>query len=369
MTAVIIPGLWLSQSLISEWTRCKYRFRLRVVDRLEPRFSPAPLRTGTLVHKGMEAALLEHFTNAGASAETIINAGVDAVGKLQAEWLAQPHIEPHLTDELREVAQDLCSVAAQIFERGFKNLGVLQGKLRTVADAEGKPFIEYPMRIPFEGFEGFQGTLDWVCEDVATGHVWLVDFKCRKAIQPETYDEAQIQAPVYQYLLMTKQGLQLNGTATYQMRRAVPEVPEMNKTKRKGESEPGMSRSKSIATTWEVYRMALIENGLDPDDYLDMKEHFKPFDRFDTTYRTFAEVKTLWETCERHGMDILLAAHQALSAAYPRHMNPFNCNRCEYKSYCLAELRGHDTDFLSKTEYMREGDVPFFPIIIEDEES
>lgn len=360
--------MYLHQSNVTEWTRCKYRYRLTVIEGLQPRFAPAPLRRGTLVHAGMESALLAHFE--GLTAKAILSAGHRRIIDEQDKWLAQEYIAPHITPELLENAIEQCQFASHIFERAFKALGILEGEWETMT-IDGKPIIEWEMRIPFEGFEGFQGAIDWVARHVRTDNVWLVDFKTRKSMQGEGYDDAQIQAPVYQHLLRTLHGMNLCGTATYQIRAAIPEVPEVNKTKKKGEDRPSMSRS-SLATDWPTYRQTLIDEHLDPADYEDIRAKLKPFDRWDYTFRSAMEVERVWRTVRSHGAAILdaerIAQELGVEDAYPRSLNAFNCMGCSMRNYCLADLRGQDTDFLARTEYMREGEAPALPAIFDGDD-
>ncbi len=340
--------------MIYEWLRCRFMFKVSTLEQLQPRFTPAPLRRGTLVATGLEIARRAQFAGE-TSLEFMQEAGFTAMGVKHDEWMEEEAIKPHLNEEMEEEFGKQLEAAKLIFARALEFLGLHEGKWETVALADGTPLIEHEMSVPMPGFKEFGGKLDWVVRNTDTGHLWLWDDKTQKRLAGEEYFETQLQAPAYQHLLKEKHGLELQGTINYLIRAHVPAVPTMNKTKTKGQSAPGMSRKK-IATDWETYKAELLEYGLNPNDYQDVKHNLSPFQRIDCYFRTPKEVAAVWQTVKEVAQELAASEH------YPRNLNPFNCMGCKFKSYCLADLRGHDTDFLAKTEYMREGEAPFFPI-------
>ena len=364
---------WLSQSRAYQWNRCHYLYGVTDILGIVPRFTPAPLRGGTLVHKGFEVGFKSFF----ARESDPIDHGCSAIHAEQMAWLSSEAIAPHIDEDMRAFAEEQCEVAVAVFERGFRWFGVLDGRWE-ILSIDGVPLIEFPMRVPWDWsnyWAGYQGTLDLVARETDNGNAWLIDTKSRKNLMRPDYDEAQTQAPGYQHLLRVQHGIELAGTATLQVRRAVPEVPTVNKTKRKGEDKPGMSRSK-IKTDWETYRKALIDAGMDPEDYADMQVKLKPFDSFETVFRSSAEVARVWSMLEQTAREMerelmLLPPVEPgrLHLPLARNLNPYNCAGCKTKTWCLADLRDHDLDFLSKTEYMREGEQPFFGVDLEDEDA
>lgn len=368
MTAKIhlpLTEVRLSQSNINEAMKCLYLFMNSTLEKLQPRFTPAPLRRGTLIAEGFAGARLAHF-DGESSLDSLLDAGWMKMNAKHEEWMAEPAIKNHITDDLLLEMGKQLSESQKVFARALEFTGLHEGKWETLTLPDGTPLIEHEMSLELPGFKEFGGKLDWACVDTATDDRWLWDDKTQKKMSGEEYYETQLQAPAYQHLLNERHDLHITGTINYLVRAHVPKVPSMNKKKTKGQKAPGMSRG-PCSTDWTTYRQALLDNGLNPNDYLDMKEKLSAFQRIDKYYRTPKEVAGAWETVR---LVAQLLVRQEASNEWPRNLNPFNCNGCWLKTFCLADLRGHDTDFLSKTEYMREGEAPFFPVDIigEDEE-
>jgi hypothetical protein len=383
--AAVAEKEWLSQSRVTNWSRCPFRYKLIHIDKLVRRWTPAPMKRGTLVHAGLQFALWWCVQRDRGDAEvgrkrvskatrtmayptgTAMEWGEAAISNAQLTWLAEPAIAPHVTEELRQGAMDQVHEAQVIFRRVWAFLGVESGKWKTVLLKDGTPLIEYKMRIPHclgEHWAGFQGTLDWVTIDTATGHIWLFDLKTLKALQSDDYHFMQIQAPVYQFLLKNLHGLELVGTGTVQARAAVPQIPHLNKTKTAGQDRPGMSRSK-LATDPETYTAALKAEGLDPNDYADYIADLKPFDRISYAYRGPEQVAQIWKELNTHA-DMMAAAET--SRTFPRAAHPYGCRGCTHRTFCESDLLGEDTEWLAQTEYMREGETPFPVVEIEEDD-
>lgn len=372
----------VSQSSITARQICGHYFKLSVLQGIRPRFTPAPLKRGTLVHAGNEAALRcqwwslktgwwDEHTDPERRLRRMLSIGGHAIREKQDAWLKSSDIAPHITQELREAADRLTDDACLIFRREFEALGVHHDRWETVETPDGHPLIEYTLTTDPESvglhprFKEVGGTIDWVAREVETGSLWLWDFKTGKDISDEDHFLAQLQAGFYLYLLNVIFGMVIVGTINYQIRAAVPKQPKMNKTKKKGQTKPGMSTADCL-TTWEVYKQALLDQGLNPADYQDMrgKLQAKVWQRADRYYRTPKEVRNVW-----HGTVVPETNNMVKTeGVYPRALNPFRCGFCKLREYCMAQLRGHDAAFLRRTTFMVEGEAAFYPSIeIEDD--
>lgn len=376
MSIYDVRKLELSQSAITEWLKCRYLFHIHTLEGILPRFTPAPMRRGTLIHAGMEASLLSWWKG-NRRAENVLQAGEDALRVKHEEWMTTPYVANHLTAEMRAEFEEQTNTSVLIFRRAFKSLQVLEGRWNILSVADGVPLVEFPLVVELPPFKEFHGTLDAALEEYDSGHRWLIDVKTRKAVQPEDYGEAQIQLPVYQYLLRERYGLMLNGTGTYQIRSAVPQEPELNKTKKKGEDFFRVSRA-NIVTDRATYLATVLKHGQDPALYADHIAKLSDFDRLDTLYRSDYEVQQIWDTVRDTATDLSSSLNVARSyekadrrthGMFPRNLNPFTCRACNHRSYCLAGLRGHDQEFMRKTEYMVEGEEALYPMfeLVEDE--
>ena len=120
-----------------------------------------------------------------------------------------------------------------------------------------------------------------------------------------------------------------------------PAIPEMTQ---KG----GMSK-RQIDTTWTVYKQALLDNDLDPNDYRDMEEKLGGKEdsfikRVEFPYNPVA-VKSLVRETQLAALEIRRRKkdnHRTID----RH-----CSWCDYQALCQAELLGEDTEHLLRTEY------------------
>lgn len=336
----------LSYSRISNWYRCRYAYHMQWTRGLVPRVAAQPLRRGILIHAGLESALHVHFLGIRDEDELMAStyAGVKAEYE---EWADSETIKPlleensQLWDEAIETRDNSIMIAA----RAVRELGLASDRWETLVLDE-MPLIEYNLEQTLASsgirFEKFEGRLDWVARDKETGHAWLMDFKTRKQMQPIEADETNLQFAIYQHLLGLR-GIKLNGTATYQIRAAVPKDPKVNKN--------GSISRAACATNWETYERAVLSAGLDPYDYIEMKDKFSDFQRLDFTYRTEKEVESLWE-----GVMSTVADLSRDSLPVYRSMNTFNCRGCAYKEHCMESLRGGDVEFIEKTQLMKAGE-------------
>lgn len=364
--------LRISQSLMRDWFKCRYRFKLVHADRLVRRRPTRPLQVGSLVHSGLEAALLCHVN---AYPEAPISEYYDAIRwsieSAQKEF--ESSIEAFIDDDWRAEAQARMEEAVIITGRTIEWLRLPYDDCmwETLRLPDGTPLIEHEMLETSQPEFDVGGALDWVARRRDTGAIYLVDFKTRDSIQQPEFDARQIQAPIYLWLLRTKHDLHLTGTATIQIRRAVPEEPNINKTKKKHESRPGMSRG-PCKTDWETYKAALLRHGYNVEDYLDMKEKLKPFFSISYEPRTMTEINNTIIDVFDTGQEIAAFLRDCGLDPHIRPVRaryPMNCNGCDMEPLCTAELYGHDADFLRKSEYMNADNPEFISVDFEEDEN
>jgi len=343
----------VSNSMINTWQKCRHLYDLRFNRHLVPRIEAPYLRQGTLAHYGLEMGLRAQFRGEGTI--EIMLAIDNSITAKYGEWadheLIKPVLEanPEIWDQAINDANDCKNIVQRVFDR----FGIFTGRWETQT-LDGEPLIEYKLK-KILGASGetiaATGTLDWVAKDLSTGHTWLIDWKLRKQMMGDEYDETNRQASGYQNLLLEK-GVKLNGTCSAQIRSAVPKKPRINTGK--GKFQGQMSRS-VIATDWVTYRLALLDAGLEPDDYKAMEDKLSHFEILSFTFRSPTEVRNAWS-------DYLDAIHEW---AHNRHLGPFfrsldayNCKGCKYKDLCMEGLRDGDVDMLEQTLYMKDYEGP-----------
>ena len=196
------------------------------------------------------------------------------------------------------------------------------------------------------------GRLDLVVEDFE-GRIWILDHKTSK----DRLDEEILilDDQMTMYLWAAQQILQKPVAGCYYnvLRKKLPVVPEVLK------SGKGLSKSKMIDTTYDVYLQAILDSGFDPVDYEDILDHLANkktgfFERV-KVYRNQHEVAMA-------GRMLLLEAIDMLNDPYIYPNPTRDCKwKCDYKELCLALNRNDDVEYLRKalfrTRVPEEGSV------------
>jgi len=183
------------------------------------------------------------------------------------------------------------------------------------------------------------GTLDLVVK--IDGLIYGVDHKtCKTFTNPEDVSNDD-QMSAYIYLLSKYFGYENVGGMIYnQLLKKIPASPQLLKN-------GSLSKDKSIVTTRQKYYDAIIENGLNPDDYEDILYKiectYKFYDRMVTT-RTEHELKT-WEQ-----NTIAQMSDMSTPLVYPNvskdHIG--GCARCSFYTLCRATRVSSDLDYVNE---------------------
>ncbi len=322
---------FLSFSQISTYLRCRQGWRYIYQENLVPRVDARSLSLGSAVHMGLATALREYYYGR-MSVEDGVRKGVES-------WKEQELAREGLFEEEIEAIYQVAADAEQIAIRTLRKLPI--DEWETVTDPSGIPMIECYFTIPLKGWGGFHGYIDWVGRHKPTGQIWLVDWKVRKSFQPHEAEEVNLQNAAYQYAIFRILRKPPVGTIAFQISDKPPAKPKLNK-------DGTMSRA-LIKTDWETYKAALLEAGLNPDDYLDMAEKLSTVEFFRPVkeYRTLDMVRRVWkEVIEPTAREI-----QRSNKIVVRNLGHRTCNGCVYRQLCLAELGGEDAEYIRETHY------------------
>ena len=326
----------LSFSQISTYLRCRQGWWYTYQENLVPRMDARPLSLGSAVHIGLATALREHHYG-----RMLVE---DGVRKGVESWKEQELAREDLFEEEIEATHQVATDAEQIAIRTLRKLPI--DEWETVIDPAGIPMIEYYFTILLKGWGGFHGYIDWVGWHKPTDQIWLVDWKVRKSFQPHEAEEVNLQNAAYQYAIFQVLRKLPVGTITFQISDKPPAKPRLNK-------DGTMSRA-LIKTDWETYKAALLEAGLNPDDYLDMAEKLSTVEFFRPVkeYRTLDTVRRVWE-----GIIEPTAREIRSNKIVVRNLGHRTCNGCAYRQLCLAELGGGDAEYIRETHYRSRADV------------
>lgn len=354
----------MSYSRGSTFLACRKLYEYKYAEGLVPRVDIPQIKRGDLVDQALCAAIVAD--QAGHGPDECESAANRTATKLGNDWLGSEDVVEYAKMSGDEWVADMAQLVVDsvlIACRAVRFLELGSGRWRTLAipdpdDPTGRrlqfgcqPKILGDLNKTIAQTVGdapnFKGHGDWVARDTETGHVWLIDFKVRKAIQaPETL-EFDYQLPAY-VAALRQMGVEVHGAAHLQIRALVPNVPNLLKPTAKS-SVQKMSRA-NISTDWHTYREAVIADGLDPNDYLDMKEKLNPFDVFTPIYRSDEELTGIWAELATT-RESIMQWHANPIATAPRRLHIMQCRGCQFDQLCLAELRGHDAEHIRETHF------------------
>lgn len=195
------------------------------------------------------------------------------------------------------------------------------------------------------------GKIDGRAREVGTKRTWLVEHKTCKRMPGEEARIWDTQTPLYNSMLPMMGEMPVTGVIWDYLRTKLPTKPELLK---KG----GLSMAKSIDTTKEVYEREIKRHGLDVRGYQDILEHLDS--KRDQFYR---QVKLpMNATFGNNLLEEFIETSrqlQALEIEYwegginhcTRNLTR-DCSWCDYAPLCHAELRGEDTEYLLKHDYI-----------------
>lgn len=332
-----------SYSAVSKWLSCRQAWSFNYAHGLVPIVSDPEPAIGSAVHFALGMAILQ------GTDDEVLQSALDI-------WFSE-QMEPYeglpedAYESIHAVLSEHCERAAFIAKRALNAIHIEEWE--TIRDRTGTPMVEWHFDREVPGVGLLTGDIDWVARHRPTGLVWLFDHKIRGTLTSAPAEDFNIQMALYQHVLQEDEGLSLAGSILFQVSSHLPKTPTLTK---KGE----VSRA-AIDTTWEVYRQYVLDAGLDPANYDEMRQKLeaKVFYRPIRYFRSREHVRAVWERI------FLPAAREMREALFTpdvvgtpnpliiRNMVPFLCRRCPYAPVCVGELRGEDVSYTVATQYAR----------------
>ncbi|MGI5249371.1 RecB family exonuclease [Actinacidiphila glaucinigra] len=186
------PPSSLSPSRAADFMRCPLLYRLRVIDRLPEKPSPAATR-GTVVH-----AVLERLFDVPAAERTADRARAMVPGQWQRLLEERPELSELFAAEDGQGLAQWLEEAARLVERWFS----LEDPTR-LEPAERELYVETEL----ESGLTLRGYIDRLDVAAASGDLRVVDYKTGKAPRPEYADEALFQMKFYALVLWRLRGV------------------------------------------------------------------------------------------------------------------------------------------------------------------
>ena len=309
--------------------KCRKKHKYEYIDEIEPVKLDDRILTGLWGHTGIQT-LLKGGTEDDASS-AIAEDIQKYVGEGQA--IDQKYIE------MGQLALNCAIEASKRLLKKFKPLMIEEQMV-------------YEVLVDNETVR-LTGTPDFVAEEIDTGLKWLFDHKFRNNFRQPDAELLNLQMTHYSYMLKMTKGIEVIGSKQFQIKPIVPKTPEVTKA--------GEVSRRPIISDWETYSAAVIANGQDINQYLDVKEKLadKKFYDMDsaTAIRSWEEVESVFLGEIVPVVKEIINAHKTNGADSYRCWDFGSCNFCHFKPYCIADLKGEDLEYLRKTQYRKKGEI------------
>lgn len=324
----------MSFTQLSTFLQCRQKWYLQYVLGIKPRRKVYALDVGDAVHQALAKFLS-------------LKPAEDGIQEWYESRLRDlPLDDPELRAQIETIRADATAITNRALQ-GLEELGYW-----TYTHNE-RPMVESEFVVPVSGWTaGMIVKLDWLAYDPLNQAVWSVDFKTRGYFTTEDDEWANLQNAMYHAGALLND-IPCAGTLTYQIKSTAPKAPKLNK-------DGSMSRA-DVACDWQSYVAALEANGLDPQDYLEMRGKLdnKEFCRPTKVIRTPEQLERVWN-------DVVEPTVRAIAATYDhwkhygkltegkmilRNLGPRSCNMCSMPAICHGELKGYDVSNLIGTTY------------------
>jgi hypothetical protein len=345
-----------------DFLRCRKRWNYRWNEKLRAKKLNDKLFIGSLIHKWLEV---------------LYEGDGDWVNALKAMEKMYLEADTQYSDQVQ--LQELWDLAMNVTNHYWNTYKEQDAKLTTIA-------TELEFLVKLDENICYTGTIDWVFQD-EEGRIWFADHKTTASL--DSYEKnAIMDRQISRYYWALQQiaagvGRVKNGDGMWVrfeplvdkeiygfiynlILKDVPKKPELLK---KG----GLSKAKSQKTTLGLYQQAIMENGLNSDDYADIMYYLgtipnQYFRRIEVTRLQEEIDASMWEfyyTAEdmaglRAGLDLEKKLGTPPGAGTkPSDKLYRNITRdchwdCEFKSICQSEIEGVNTSLLLNMSFEKE---------------
>jgi len=316
----------ISYSEVDTYRRCQKRWEYRYKVRIRRKQKHVRLLKGEILHKMLDA-YISHKMN-----KTHIGGDPwDGLEKYAEEYATYFEAE-------REHYGDIIGDCGQIFE-GY--LRKWRKDPLTYESSEVGVFFDLSDTVRFVGF------IDKIATD-AQGRRWLCDHKFNERIPTADDRFSELQLLIYVWAWpQVFPDKPLDGVLWDYARSKAPTKPEVLKSKE-------LSQRKNLDCDPYTYRRAIAANHLDINNYQDILKHLEG--KEDTFFERVFLPKPSQEMIAIVVDDFMQTAAEIKNkrgkkARCVRTMTPMNCNTCEFRPVCEADVRGHDSEFIIKADY------------------
>lgn len=176
------------------------------------------------------------------------------------------------------------------------------------------------------------------------GRLWLHDFKTTRTLPKAMEDHLFYDEQITGYLAALSYMLDepIAGAIFTYLKSELPTRPKLLKSGK-------LSTAKNMNVPSEVYYQEILNQGLDPGDYVDhlrlLEHNCSWFTRFEI-YRDQKELSSFWESLRE--VATLMSAPDVLIYPSPSQLN---CNRCSFKDPCSLINQGRSISSIMLSNY------------------
>ena len=326
----------ISFSEVSSYRRCPKQWSYRYLQRIKRKYKGVRLLKGEILHE-----MLNAYVN-----RKIHGTKYDG----DDPWdVLEGYAEEFATyfEQERDMHGDVIGDCGKIFEgylRKYRKDPLTYEESELKIELDLSKLGAGAINVTFIGF------IDKIARDPQKRR-WLMDHKFLKGIPTadDRFAELQLLLYVWAYGMKNPKD-QLDGVCWDYARSKAPTEPEVLK---KG----GLSKRKNLDCDPYTYLRTIRREKLDATQYVDMIEHLEG--KEDTFFERVFLPKPSTDMIIEVVNDFLQTAAEIQAkrdgGRCARSMSQFNCNTCEFRTICEAEVRGLDADFILKSEYVPRG--------------
>lgn len=317
----------VSVSRINTFHRCRRKFKYAYIDKLVPRAKDVKMAKGSLLHKCLEIhyrAMKEGTV--GDWSVALRDAEAELKSKLSLEEMA-----PYMTmiSDCYAIMRNYVSATVQQDKHNWKE----------IVDVER----EFSVKLP--NGHTYNGIIDLVVRDEKG--LWVIDHKTVKSIPDDQVRMTDYQTTLYAWVAEQLYGEKPMGIGFNYLRSSPAKIPEL--------TQKGTMSKAAIDTDWPTYRAALLKAGLNPDDYVDMRQKLDGKRFFWRVYLPRTDAMTREVLREAAGSAQMIAqylnAKDPTTMYYPRNLSRDCAWDCPYNNLCQAELHGVNTEYILTNQF------------------
>lgn len=341
--------LSFSLSAFSAWQQCEAKYNYSYVRRLSPKVKDVASKRGIILH-GYLAGYYNGIRAGVQPQQAHINSLLAVLEVEKPKAIAAANTAFFTGNEdLAKSYLDLCDAVERIANRYFLARGRYDAARYEVL------MVEDYIRTPLLADIVSNSIIDLVFREKAErGLIWLVEHKSTGNVPSSSVRIRDFQTFLYGSVLKHARGIHVDGVLWNYLRTKEPTIPKLLKA-------GNFSRDKSIDSTWDTYKRAVLEAGQDPQAYSDMEELLGErettvfFPRYENVI--VVDPDTLMHDYITEASRMRVARMQwDAGIARPIRTLTRDCDWCSFYKLCEAALMGGDEEDLIQRHFTTERD-------------